>query len=132
MNVLGKFVSYYKPFKRLTHDFTEKLCASSFESIVVWWLGAENFSDVKDPTQKRYLKAYLETSCQVGIFNVLVPSLRCENITELAGACNYVLEKCSKNFFLDVGLPRSININLNSYQMHDRVTKVNKIVRLYS
>ena len=71
-------------------------------------------------------------SCQVGIFNVLVPSLRCEAISDLAESCNYILEKCDKRFFVDVNLPRNININKNSYQMHDRVTKVNKIVRLYS
>lgn len=130
--VLADYVSCYKSFKKLTHDFTEKLCASSFEPIVVWWLGAENFTNVKDSSEKRVLKAYLETSCQVGIFNVLVPSLQCGNISDLAGVCNFVLEKCSKNFFMDVGLPRNININLNSYQMHDRITRVNKIVRLYS
>lgn len=132
IEVINKFVSYYKPFKRLTHNFIDRLCASSFEPIVVWWLGAENFTDVKNRDRVRNLKAYLDSSCQVGIFNVLVPSLRCENISGLAESCNFVLEKCDKRFFMDVGLPRNININKNSYQMHDRVTKVNKIVRLYS
>lgn len=130
--VLGTFISYYKPWKKLTNNFTERLCASSFNPIVMWWLGAENFIDVKSSDTRKALRVFLENSCQVGIFNILVPSLRCENITDLAEACNYVLEKCSKQFFFDVNLPRKININLNSYQMHDRVTKTNKIVRLYS
>lgn len=132
IDVLDMYVSYYKSFKKLTHNFIDRLCASSFEPIVVWWLGAENFADVKDLQNKRNLKGYLAMSCQVGIFNVLVPSLRCEAISDLAESCNYILEKCDKRFFLDVNLPRNININKNSYQMHDRVTKVNKIVRLYS
>lgn len=132
MNVLDKFTSYYKSCKKLTNNFTERLCARSFNAIVMWWLGAENFIDVKSSETRKALRRFLETSCQVGIFNILIPSLRCENITDLAEVCNYVLEKCSKQFFFDANLPRKININLNSYQMHDRVTKSNKIVRLYS
>lgn len=128
--VLARFVSLYNTFKTLTHNFAERLCARSFKSIVVWWLGAENFANIK--TDKAALVKYLSTSCQVGIFNVLVPSLRCESITSLAEACNFVLEKCGKQFFYDVQLPKDININKNSYQLHDRTTKMHKIVRLYS
>lgn len=128
--VLGELVKYYNTFKSMTHNFTERLCARSFKSIVVWWLGAENFTNVKE--DKKALVTFLNTSCQVGIFNVLVPSLRCETIGSLAAACNFILEKCSKQFFFDVQLPKDININKNSYQMHDRMAKTHKIVRLYS
>lgn len=129
-NILAAYSKYYNVFKRLTNNFSEILCAGSFEKIVIWWLGADLFE--KDFDMISQITGFLSRCCQVGIFTVIVPSLDCSTLTKFTDCCNFILEGCSKQFFLDVGLPRKININKNSFQMHDRELRTNKIVRLYS
>lgn len=126
------YAQFYDSFKKLTNNFSNTLCAGSFEKIVIWWLGADMISGLDTYETKNELAVFLSSSCQVGIFNVLVPSLRCTALDKFAAACNFILERCSKQFFLDVGLPRKININANSYQMHDRELGINRIIRFYS
>lgn len=130
--LLGKYVSYRKTFAKLTNNFTEVLGPKSFDAIVIWWMGAELIKGVTDYETKRTLASFLGRSCQVGVFNVLVPSLRCGPLSDMSMGCNYILERCSKEFFLDVSLPRMININKNSYGFHDRELSIHKFLRIYS
>lgn len=129
--ILG-YTRFRQAYARKTNNFSSPLCAGSFEKIVVWWLGADMISDLEAYEKVSELTAYLASCCQTGIFNVLVPALRCTQLSKFANACNYVLERCSKQFFLDVELPRKININANSYQVHDRELRKNSIIRFYS
>lgn len=126
------YTRYRKAYSRLTNNFTMTLCAGSFDKIVVWWLGADMLSDLDSYEAVAELTAYLSSCCQAGIFNVIVPALSCTKIGKFTTACNYVLERCSKQFFMDVELPRKININANSYQVHDRELRKNSIIRFYS
>lgn len=130
--ILGKFVSYRKGFYKMTNGFKTILGAKSFERIVIWWIGAENIPGIKDYNLKPKLTAFLDSSCQVGIFNVLVPSLIADPLADMSMKCNYVMEKCSKEFFMAVNLPRHININKNSYGVHDRELKTHNLLRVYS
>ena len=129
----AKFVSLKKTYAVLSKNFTQKVSSRSFESTVIWWLGIDNFENVKSSDVRRTIANYLNLSSTVGMFNVIVPSLKCEGLGEICTSCNFVLERCSKQFFMDAEItPRAININGNSYQVFDRMLRSNKIVRLYS
>ena len=130
--LLGKYVSYRNAFAKTTNNFTEVLGPKSFESVVIWWLGAESLRGLSDYDMKIALQAFLSGSCQVGVFNILVPSLRVGPLSGFSSGCNYILERCAKDFFMDVELPRMININKNSYGFHDRELSVHKFLRIYS
>lgn len=131
--VLSKLVSFYKTFRTMTHNFSERLCSRSFSKIVVWWLGIDNFTNIATADVRGPILNYLSSSCQVGIFNVIIPSLRCDRVSSLCEACNFILEKCNKQFFTDASIsPKTININENSYQVFDRSMRSHTIVRLYS
>ena len=130
--LLGNYISYRKAFTKLTNNFSEVLGPKSFESVVVWWIGAELIKGVTDYDTKRELAQFLGNSCQVGVFNILVPSLRSGPLSDMSLGCNYILERCTKEFFLDVNLPRMININKNSYGFHDRELSIHKFLRIYS
>jgi hypothetical protein len=45
---------------------------------------------------------------------------------------NFILERCDKTFFMDVGLPKAVNCNNNSFQIHNRLLKQRFIVSKYS
>lgn len=128
--VIEKFCRTKTTFKTLSNDFKDCIVAQSFKPIVVWWVGADNFEDVK--AEKSMLTSYFASCCQVGIFNVVIPSLRCDAITALTSGCNLILEFCDKEFFFDVDLPRNININDDSFQIHNREHRSRTIIRFYA
>lgn len=129
----GRFLAFKNSISALTQNFTKGFSSKSFEPIIVWWLGVDNFKDISTGDVRKALCSYLADCCQVGVFNVLVPSLRCDRITDICGACNFILEKCGKQFFNDAAItPKTININENSYQVFDRSVRSHTIVRLYS
>ena len=129
----AKFVSLKKTFAVASKNFTQRVSSRSFESMVIWWLGIDNFEDIRISDVRRAIANYLNYSSTVGMFNVIVPSLKCEGLGDICTSCNFVLERCSKQFFIDAEItPKAININENSYQVFDRMLRTNKIVRLYS
>lgn len=133
VQVCGMYVTLYKTYAKLSNNFTKKVCSRSFESIVIWWLGVDNFENITVRDNRLAVRDFFTDCSTVGIFNVIIPSLKCEGLGDICTACNFVLEKCSKQFFIDAEVtPRAININENSYQVFDRMLRTNKIVRLYS
>lgn len=130
--LIGKFVSFKTTFASLTNNFSEILGPKSFKTVVIWWLGAEAIKSNTAGDDRSKLMAFLSGSCQVGIFNVLVPALRTSTLSDISQCCNFILEHCSKEFFFDVDLPRMININKNSYGYHDRELSIHKFLRIYS
>lgn len=133
VSILSKFISFHKTLKTMTHNFTERLCSSSFSKIIIWWLGIDNFTDIGLREVRNTILDCFSSSCQVGVFNVVIPSLRCDQVSDICEACNFILEKCNKQFFMDACItPKSININENSYQVFDRSLRSHTIVRLYS
>lgn len=132
-SLLAKWRSLRSTYAALSNNFTQRLSSRSFASIVVWWLGVDGFENIQVSDVWKSVQAYLSSSCQVGIFNVLVPSLRCDKISPLCAACNFILEKCGKQFFVDAEItPKIPNINENSYQVFDRSVRTHTIVRVYS
>ena len=121
----------HKTFRKLTNNFTRTATASCFEPVVIWWVGADEIGDIEDFGKKKEIQSFLESSCQVNIFNVLIAE-KWDKLTSLAEQCNFVLEKCAKQFFLDVGLPRDININANSFQIHNREERTRNIIRMFN
>lgn len=107
------------------------LTAAMFSQVMVWWIGADQIDDVNQYENKGMLKTYMEQCCQVGIFNI-VEADKWASLSALSSSCEYVLERCNKEFFMDVDLPRNININLNSFQLHSRGDKKHTIVRTFS
>lgn len=115
----------------LTKDVNAVLTAAMFSQIVIWWIGADQIEGADEYESRAAVKAFFNECCQVGIFNI-VSADKWGNLSALSAGCNYVLERCSKDFFLNVELPRNININMNSFQLHDRDEKSRAIIRLFS
>lgn len=115
----------------ITKDINVVLTAAMFSQIVIWWIGADQIDGTEDYDSRAAIKAFFNECCQVGIFNIVVAD-KWANLSSISEGCNYILERCSKDFFLDVGLPRNININMNSFQLHDREVKSRAIIRLFS
>lgn len=126
------YFKYKNSLSRITNNFTQVLTAQMFKPIFLWWLGIDEMQEVLLYDNKDKCRSFMSSSCQVGIFNVLVPSLKCSSITALATCCNFILEHCSKDFFMDIELPKNININANSFQIHDREKREHVVLRFYS
>ena len=45
---------------------------------------------------------------------------------------NFILERCDKTFFTDIMLPKAVNANPRSFQIHDRLGKNKFILSKYS
>ncbi len=116
---------------QITKDENKVITAAMFKQVVIWWIGADQIEGVSSYESKPLLKNFMEQCCQVGIFNV-VEADKWANLSTLSENCNYVLEKCNKEFFTDINLPRNININLNSFQLHSREDKTHAIIRTFS
>ena len=116
---------------QLTKSKDVVLTAAMFSQVMIWWIGADQIDDVNQYENKGMLKTYMEQCCQVGIFNI-VEADKWASLSALSSSCEYVLERCNKEFFMDVDLPRNININLNSFQLHSRGDKKHTIVRTFS
>lgn len=129
--VLESVNTKYNTFHKLTNGFKRTVTASVFDPVVIWWVGADEVGDIEDFNKKKEIASFLESCCQVNIFNVLVAE-RWNRLDSLANQCNFVLEKCSKQFFLDINLPRDININKNSFQIHDREARTRNIIRMFN
>ncbi|MEG2262776.1 MAG: FtsK/SpoIIIE domain-containing protein [Acinetobacter sp.] len=123
--------STYQTVEKMTNGSFEVITASSFEQLVVWWVGLEEVQGILDYEMKQKLLGFFEASPSVGIFNVLV-AVHWQRVGSFATKCNFILEKASKDFFNDIELPKNININKNSFQLHNRELRTRNIIRMFN
>ena len=125
-----QFASQYNIFKATSKNFTQKIEAKNFEPIVVWFLGLDEM-DAICIDGKRDFKMFLDKCCQCNIFCILMANIW-SRAGEFGPSCDFTLERCSKEFFMDVMLPKTINTNGNSFQVIVRSTKERTIMSKYT
>ena len=129
MNLCNFYLSYEIPFKKLRAD--GEVNVQRFNLIIVWLAGVDNFLNIDDYDVKNEIKALMEIAPTTKI----IPVAMAENWGKIGGLfeqTNFILERCDKTFFTDVGLPKAVNCNNNSFQIHDRLLKQRFIVSKYS
>lgn len=131
LRAITKFNRMRKTLHQITKGTFEVITASSFEPVVVWWVGMEEISGIESYEAKQRLLGFLERSPTVGIFNIVV-GVHWQKLGPYAEKCNFVLERCAKSFFMDINLPKNININPNSFQLHDRELRTRNIIRMFN
>ena len=107
-----------------------KLTADMFKPIVVWWVGLDEIEAAQGEGRRAFAD-YLDKSCQVNIFNVLMANIW-SKVGQFSDNCDFILERCKKDFFVDLGIPKSINTNERSFQMIQRSTKQKVILSMYT
>lgn len=129
--VMMKALNYHKTATTLSGGTFRALVAADFPPLVVWWLGLDEINGFTEYDWKPRVQEYFSNCAQVNVFNIVVCN-HWRKVEYLAGYCNYVLECSSKSFFTDVNLPTNININPNSFQIHNRETGERHIVRFFN
>lgn len=105
--------------------------ANDFGLDIVWLLGFENFNDIKDYEGKGKWKRFFSLCSKTNTYCVITGK-RWEATGPIVNAQRYTLEKTEKSFFINTELPRNININPNSFQFHDRITREHIVISQYS
>jgi hypothetical protein len=98
---------------------------------VIWFIGLENFVGIDDSSIKKDFKWIFENATTVNILPIITGKIWTKSggvVTD----CNFAIERCDKTFFMDIGMPKLINANDRSIQLHNRNTKERNIVSLYS
>jgi hypothetical protein len=129
IEVCNLFIKYSITYKKLAKD--GPVTIHRFNLIVVWLSGVDNFINVDDSDVKNQIKYLMEIAPTVKI----LPIALAENwgkIGSMFENTNFILERCDKTFFMDVGLPKAVNCNNNSFQIHNRLLKQRFIVSKYS
>lgn len=127
--ICNTFVSYEIPFKNLRKN--GPITVHTFNTIVVWLAGVDNFINIDDSDIKKQVRYLME----IGPTAKILPIALAETwgkVGTIFENVNFVLERCDKTFFMDVGLPKAVNCNTNSFQIHDRLLKQRYIVSKYS
>lgn len=127
--LLNLFNSYSITFKRLRS--AGDVTVHSFNLIVVWLAGVDNFINIDDSEVKSLIKYFMEVAPTTNILPIAMADTW-GKVGGLFENTNYILECCDKTFFMDVGLPKAVNCNPNSFQIHDRLLKNRYIVSKYS
>lgn len=110
---------------------TKTITPKSFETIVVWIAGLDSLTLDPYGDSKAIFKRFIEKCPTTNIFCVLLAN-KWGKLGDYAESCNFVLEKAAKDFFVDINLPKNMNVNENTYQLHDRDSKKNSIIKLYN
>lgn len=105
--------------------------ASELPLDIVWLLGFENFEDIKTYEGKGAWKRFFNLCSKTNTYCV-VTGKRWDLSGDLVSMQRYSIEKSSKDFFINTSLPRNININENSIQIHNRLTKEHCVISQYS
>lgn len=127
--ICNTFVSYEIPFKQLRQG--GPINVHRFNMIVVWLAGVDNFVNIDDSDIKNQIKYLME----IGPTTKVLPIALAETwgkVGSIFENTNFILERCDKTFFMDVGLPKAVNCNEKSFQIHDRLQKQRFIVSKYS
>ncbi len=135
LSVLGQRVMMiYKQYtglwKRLGQPI-QGIRANDFGLDIVWLIGFENFNDIKDYEGKGKWKKFFSL-CSKTNTHCVITGKRWETTGPIISNQRYTLEKTEKSFFINTELPRNININANSFQFHDRITKEHIVISQYS
>lgn len=127
--ICNTFVSYEIPFKQLRKG--GPITVHRFNMIVVWLAGVDNFINVDSSDIKNQIRYLME----IGPTTKVLPIALAETWSKVGSIfehTNFILEQCDKTFFMDIGLPKAVNCNKNSFQIHDRLLKQRFIVSKYS
>ncbi len=127
--ICNMFVSYEIPFKELSKD--GPITVHRFGMIAVWLAGVDNFINIDNSDIKNQIRYLME----VGPTTKILPIALAETWSKVGALfehTNFILEQCDKTFFMDIGLPKAVNCNKNSFQIHDRLLKLRYIVSKYS
>lgn len=128
-NVLQYMYQYIVTFIPLRNK--GEITRNTFQKEVVWLCGLDSFLGIDDSDVKRQIKTFLENASTVGY----IPIVTAETWTKvgsLVETCNFILERCDKTFFMDISLPKAVNANPNSFQLHNRLLKTRYIISKYS
>jgi hypothetical protein len=98
---------------------------------VIWFIGLENFIGIDDGATRKEFKWIFENATTVNILPIITGKIWTKSGMAVQD-CNYAIERCDKTFFMDIGMPKLINANDRSIQLHNRNTKERNIVSLYS
>lgn len=135
LSIFGqKIMMIYKQYTNLWRAIgapKEGIRANDFGLDVIWLLGFENFSDIKDYEGKGRWKQFFNACSKTNTYCVITGK-RWESTGPIVNTQRYVLEKTEKSFFINTELPRNININPNSFQFHDRLTREHIVISQYS
>lgn len=127
--LLNLFNGYNISFKRQREN--GEITVHSFNLIIVWLAGVDNFINIDDSDVKSQIKYLMEIAPTVNILPIAMADTW-GKVSSIFENTNFILECCDKTFFSDLGLPKAVNCNPNSFQIHDRLSKSRYIISKYS
>jgi hypothetical protein len=130
LEVLGRLHGYKANYDILISNFG-KINVQSFAREFVWFIGLENFVDIDDYEVKGNIKNFLENSGRVGIIPI-VTGKKFAKTGGIVETMTHILDRADRTFFMDVGMPKKVNINPNSFQITEMLSKNRRIVSRYS
>lgn len=128
-NLCATYIRYERAFKSLSQK--GKVTVHSFNTIVVWLAGVDSFLGIDEYEIKNQIKYFMEIAPTTRILPIAMAETW-GKVGSIFENTNFILEACDKTFFIDVGLPKAVNCNSNSFQIHDRLLKNRYIVSKYS
>lgn len=129
-SLLYDYYGTYSLLKDMTSDFTTEFNKSMFPKRIVWFFGMDNFVDVRDLDSKDMYRELINDGPTYGI-HVIVTAVYWDKIAQILDTAEFILERCQKTFFMDMGLTTKVNINPNSIQLLTRQTKIQSPIRKY-
>lgn len=127
--VIRQTATVYNTLKAVT-GLGHKLVAKDLPPIVVWWAGLDEIESIQSDGRRAF-SDYLDKSCQANIYNFIMASVW-SKVGQFSENCDYILERCKKDFFVDLGIPKQINTNANSIQLIQRSLKKSVILSMYT
>ena len=118
-------------YMNIIGDNPRQLSGADFKPCIIWIFGADEIPDMLGYDNKPVWAYLLSEGPTVGYFSILTAD-NWSKIGEYAEHCNMTWDKEDKAFFMDVGLPKRININPNSFQITSRDTRSSRIIRQYN
>lgn len=125
LNVVYGYECIYKPLQE-----KGTICTQSFGKEFIWFIGFENFQDIDDVDIKKEFKSFIENASMVNMIPIITGKTWTKTGSIVENAV-HVLDRADKTFFMDVGLPKRVNINSNSFQYTNRSTKERCIISRY-
>ena len=104
-----------------------KITVQSFNLIVLWLSGLDNFINIDDSDTRNNIKWLMENATTAKVLPIALAE-NWSKVGSLVENTNIIIEHCDKTFFMDVGLPKAVNCNTNSFQIHNRLLKTKFII----
>lgn len=127
--ICNSFLSYKITFNKMSQR--GKITVQSFNLIVLWLSGLDNFINIDDSDVRNNVKWLMENATTAKVLPIALAE-NWSKVGSLVENTNIIIERCDKTFFMDVGLPKAVNCNTNSFQIHNRLLKTKFIVSKYS